>query len=175
MNAPVQEHRTHLPHFPFSSEVPPYAVMRVTHACVPARTGEGGLLLHAGRGWNLQSFGGEFFCLALPTLRRGDDRGSEIYRCGIIPMRLLRFFVACPPLPAQGCAPARRRTRVPAASPPSLRPLSAYPLAHLQHPSDNPDGIPTTLRGSPQALFRSTPPFKSHSAPRPPQTPVPSS
>jgi hypothetical protein len=43
MNAPVQEHRTHLPHFPFSSEVPAYAVMPVTHACVPARAGEGGL------------------------------------------------------------------------------------------------------------------------------------
>ena len=71
--------------------------------------------------------------------------------------------------------PARRRTRVPAASPPSLRPLSAYALAHLQHHSDNPDGIPTTPLRSPQPLFRSTLPFKSHSAPRPPQTPAASS
>ena len=76
---------------------------------------------------------------------------------------------------AQGCAPARRRTRVPAASPPSLRPLSAYALAHLQHHSHNPYGIPTKLRCFPQALFRSTLPFKSHSAPRPPQTPAASS
>src|SRR5208337_3764436 len=131
--------------------------------------------LHAGRSWNLQSFGGEFFCLALPTLRRDDDRGSEIYRCGIIHMRLLRFFVASPPLAALGCAPARRRTRVPAASPPSLRPLSAYALAHLPHHSDIPGGVPTPLRCSPQAPFRSTLPFKSHSAPRPPQTPAASS
>jgi len=131
--------------------------------------------LHAGRSWNLQSFRGEFFCLALPALRRDHDRGSETYGCGIIPMHILRFFVACPPLAAQGCAPARRRIRVPAASPPSLRPLPAYALAHLQHHSGNPDGIPTTPRGSPHALFRSTLPLKSHSAPRPPQTPAASS
>jgi hypothetical protein len=111
----------------------------------------------------------------LPTLRRGHDRGSEIYSCGIIHMRLLRFVVACPPVAAQGCAHARRRTRMPASSPPSLRPLSAYALPHLQHHSDNPDGIPTTPRCSPQVLFRSTLPFKSHSTPRPPQTPAASS
>jgi hypothetical protein len=60
--------------------------------------------LHTRRDWNLQRSGGEFFSLALPTLRRGHDRGSEIYRCGIIHMRLLRFFVACPPLAARGCS-----------------------------------------------------------------------
>src|SRR5208337_2367965 len=111
----------------------------------------------------------------MPTLRRDHDRDTEIYGCGIIHVRLLRFFVACPPLAAHGCALARRRTRVPAASPPSLRPLSAYARAHLQHHSDNPDGIPTTPRCSPQPLFKSTLPFKSHSAPRPPQTPAASS
>ena len=72
-------------------------------------------------------------------------------RCGaamivVQSMRLLRFFVACPPLAAQGCAPARRRTRVPPASPLSLRTLSACALPHLQRHSDNPGGVPITLR-----------------------------
>jgi hypothetical protein len=34
----------------------------------------------------------------LPTLRRGHDRNPEIYRCGIINMLLLRFFITPPPL-----------------------------------------------------------------------------
>src|SRR5437870_4051051 len=62
-----------------------------------------------------------FVPLTLPALRRGHDRDAEIYGCGIIHMLLLRFFVACPPLAAQGCAPARPRIRVPA----SQRPLAA--------------------------------------------------
>ena len=156
-----------------SLRIPRQSLARLPLGAIPTTAAQ--YLLHPGRGWTLQSSGGEFFSLALPTLRRGDDRGSEIYRCGIIHMRLLRFFVACPPRAAQGCAPARRLIRVPAASPSSLRPLSAYAFAHLQHHSDNPDGIPTTLRCSPQALFRSTSSFKSHSAPRPPQTPAASS
>ena len=96
-------------------------------------------LLHAGRGWNLQSSGGEFFCLALPTLRRGDDRGSEIYRCGIINMHLLRFFVALsttgdpedvlPHADALVCPPLRHRLSQ--HSPHTL-------LPHLQRHSDNP-------------------------------------
>ena len=55
-------------------------------------------LLHACRSGNLQTFSGGFFCLALPTLRRGHDRNPEIYRCGIINMLLLRFFITPPPL-----------------------------------------------------------------------------
>ncbi len=117
----------------------------------------------------------ELFCLALPTLRRGDDRGSEIYRCGIIHMRLLRFFVACSTTGGPGMCSRTPAHSCAAASPPFLRPLSAYTLAHLQHHSDKPGGVPPTLRCSPQAPFRSTLPFKSHSAPRPPQTPAASS
>src|ERR1035441_3259107 len=172
---PSTDLRTHLPHFPFSSEVPPYAVMRVTHACVPARTGEGGLLLHAGRGWNLQSFGGEFFCLALPTLRRGDDRGSEIYRCGIIPMRLLRFFVACPPLSAQGCAPARPRRRVLTPWRPVPAQVSAHTLAGTCDVINDHDPAFPVRRRLPNSRLGRQRAFKSHSAPRPPQTPAASS
>src|SRR5271170_6423022 len=131
--------------------------------------------LHAGRSWNLQSFGGEFFCLALPTLRRDHDRGSEIYGCGIINMLLLRFFITSLLLSTRGCAQARGRTRVSASSPLPRKQLYACALAHLSHHSDHPDGIPTTPRRSPQALFRSRLPFKSHSTPRPPQTPAASS
>ena len=77
-------------------------------------------------------------------------------------MRLLRLFVAGPPRAAPGdVLPHPRRTGVPAVSPPTLQPLSAYALAHLQHHSDNPDSIPTTPRCSPRALFRSTLPLKS--------------
>ena len=132
-------------------------------------------LLHASRGWTLQSFGGGFFCLPLPTLRRDHDRGSEIYRCGLINMFLLRFFITPLPLSTRGCALARRRTGVSASSPLPRKQLSACALAHLSRHSDHPDGIPTTPRRSPQAPFSSRLPFKSHSAPRPPQTPAASS
>jgi hypothetical protein len=111
----------------------------------------------------------------LPTLRRDHDRGSEIYRCGIIHMLLLRFFITPLPLSTLGCAQARGRTRVSASSPLPRTQLSACALAHLSRHSDHPDGIPTTPRRSPQAPFRSRLPFKSHSAPRPPQTPAASS
>jgi hypothetical protein len=87
--------------------------------------------------------------------------------CGIIHMLLRRFFVACPPLSARGCAPARPRTCVSASSPTPLMQLSACALAHLGRHSDHPHRIPTTPLT--QALFRSTMPLKSHSAPRPPQ------
>src|SRR5580765_6636300 len=53
----------------------------------------------------------EFFSLALPALRRIDDRDSEIYCCGTISMHVLRFFLTRPSVPMQGCAPARRRIR----------------------------------------------------------------
>src|SRR6266567_2201248 len=155
-----------------SLRIPRQSLSRFPPGTIPTTAVQPSLIqspLHTRRDWNLQRCGGEFFSLALPTLRRDDDRGSEMYRCRIIHMLLLRFFVGRPPLAAQGCAPARRPTRVPAASPPSLRPLSAYALAHLQHHSDNPSGVSTTLRCSPQAPFRSTLPFKSHSAPHPPQ------
>src|SRR5256885_8924765 len=87
-------------------------------------------------------------------------------------MLLLRFFIARPPLSTRRCAPARGRTRVSASSPLPLKQLSACALAHLSRHSDHPDGIPTTPHRSPQALFRSRLRLKSHSAPRPPQTPA---
>jgi len=108
-------------------------------------------LLHASRSWTLQSFGGGFLCLALPTLRRDHDRGSEIYRCGIINMLLLRFFLTPLPLSTRGCALARGRTRVSASSPLPRKQLSPCALAHLSRHSDHPDGIPTTPRRSPQS------------------------
>src|ERR1700693_2778618 len=132
-------------------------------------------LLHASRSWTLQSFGGGFFCLALPTLRRDHDRGSEIHGCGIINMFLLRFFITPLPLSTRGCAQARRCTRLSASSPLPRKQISARTLAHLSRRSDHPDGHPTTPRRSPQAPFRSRLPFKSHSAPLPPQTPAASS
>ena len=132
--------------------------------------------LHAGRDWNLQSSGGEFFSLALPTLRRGHDRGSEIYRCGIIHMRLLRFFVACPPLAARGCAPARRRTRVPTPSATVSRATFAHTLwRHLRRYQRSPTPAPPRSPLLSQLSIRSQLAFKSHSAPRPPQTPAASS
>jgi len=67
--------------------------------------------LHAARSWNLQSFRGEFFCLALPTLRRDHDRGSETYGCGIIYLHILRFVVAHASLLLLRCAPALRPIR----------------------------------------------------------------
>ena len=83
-----------------------------------------------------EACGREFVSLALPTLRRGDDRGSEIYRCGIIHMLLLRFFVAGPPLAAQGCAPARPAHSCACRLADRLSaPLSAYASAHLRHHS----------------------------------------
>src|SRR6266404_3376922 len=90
-------------------------------------------------------------------------------------MLLLRFFVADPPLPSQGRARSRGRTRVSASSPTLLPQPSTSSFVHFGCPYNHPVGIPTTPRGSPQALFRFTLPFKSHSAPRPPQTPAASS
>ena len=126
----------------------------------------------ASRSWTLQSFGGGFFCLALPTLRGDHDRGSEIDGCRIINMLLLRFFLTPLPLSTRGCAQARGRMPVSASSPLPRKQLSACALAHLSRHSDHPDGIPITPRRSPQAPFRSRLPFKSHSTPRPPQTPA---
>ena len=90
-------------------------------------------------------------------------------------MLVLRFVVAGPPLPSQGRARSRGRTRVSASSPTLLPQPSTSSFVHFGCPYNHPVGIPTTPRGSPQALFRFTLPFKSHSAPRPPQTPAASS
>jgi hypothetical protein len=119
----------------------------------------------------LQSFGGGFFCLALPTLRRDHNRGSEIYECGIINMLLLRFFITPLPLSTRGCAQARGRTLCPL---PLHYLVSKFPHALLLISA----AAPTIRMAFPPRLaapFRSRLPFKSHSAPRPPQTPAASS
>jgi hypothetical protein len=113
--------------------------------------------------------------LALPALRRGHDRGSEIYGCGIIHMRLLRFFVACPPRAALGCAPALRRTRVPIPPRHITAPRSAHASALTWDTLNDRHATVPVHPCSPSSRFGNRLPFKSHSAPRPPQTPAASS
>src|SRR5262252_438788 len=87
-------------------------------------------------------------------------------------MHVLRFFLM-PSLPTtRGCAPARpyipaltRSPRPP--SPPSTNPPAA--LCTIAH------GLDRLFRCLTIDLLRPKPPFKSHSAPRPPQTPAASS
>src|SRR5262252_5540523 len=84
-------------------------------------------------------------------------------------MHVLRFFLM-PSLPTtRGCAPARRYipalTRSPRPpSPPSTNPPAA--LCTTAH------GLDRLFRCLTIDLLRPKPPFKSHSAPRPPQTPA---
>ena len=109
---------------------------------------------------------------ALPTLRRSDRRDSETYGCGIIYMHILRFFVAHPTIDLRMCSGTR--TRVFASSPLPLKQLSASALTHLAHRSAIPTTFPPASPVSPCSI-RSRLPLKSHSAPRPPQTPAASS
>jgi hypothetical protein len=117
----------------------------------------------------------EIFSLALPALWRGHDRDAEIYGRGVIPMFLLRFFLAGGPLLLLGCAPAHRRIRVltpcqHALPPPSTRLLAATPdLSIIAHAAF------LVRCCSPTAGLGGQLAFKSHSAPRPPQTPAASS
>ena len=74
----------------------------------------------------------EFFCLALPALRRIDGRDSEIYRCGIISMRVLRFFLTSPSLAIQRCAPARQRMRVLTRRCTTVRTTLRHTLLHVR-------------------------------------------
>src|SRR3989449_182353 len=131
--------------------------------------------LHAGRSWNLQSFGGEFFCLALPTLRRNHDRGAEIYGCGIIHMHLLRFIVARASLLLLRCAPAHRRIRVPTPRRHTAVPRSAHTSEGICDALSHHHATGPVHQCSPSARFCDRLPLKSHSAPRPPQTPAASS
>src|SRR5208337_114176 len=155
-----------------SLRVPRQSLSRFPLGTIPTTAVQ---LPNACPGGDWPSFLRDFVPLALPALRRSHDRGAEIYGCGIIHMLLLRFFVAGPPLPSQGRARSRRRTRVSASSPTLLTQSSTSAFVHFGCPYNHPVGIPTTPRSSPQALFRSRLPFKSHSAPRPPQTPAASS
>jgi len=101
-----------------------------------------------------------------------ESRDSEIHCCGIISMHILRFFLMPPSPTIRGCALARRRIRVLTRGP---RPISL--------PSTNTPavlgsialGLDRLFRFLPADLLHPKPPFKSHSAPRPPQTPAASS
>ncbi len=114
----------------------------------------------------------EFFSLALPALRRKHDRDSEIYRCGISPMHVLRFFLTHPSITELGCARACRCIR--------LSSLGQWPLLPpspdtLSCPCSTTHDLNPVLRGLLINLLRPKLPFKSHSSPRPPQTPAASS
>jgi hypothetical protein len=109
--------------------------------------------LHAGRSWNLQSFGGEFFCLALPTLRRDHDRGSESYGCGIIYMHLLRFVVERASLLLLRCAPAHRRIRVPTPRRHAAVPPSAHTSAGIRDALSHHHATAPVHQCSPGARF----------------------
>ena len=140
--------------FPLSS-IPISAVQQFLHAC---------------RSWFLQSFGGGFF-----RLRRDHDRGSEIYGCGIIHMHILRFVVALSSLPLSRCAPAHRCIPAPTPRQQATLPRSAHTSAGICHALNHHHPAVTVHQCSPGARFGGRPPFKSHSAPRPPQTPAASS
>jgi hypothetical protein len=87
-------------------------------------------------------------------------------------MHVLRFLLTLTSVPHLACAEARRRLRVLIQRQPPRFPLSADTLAALCSiaPTPNqPFSRPLTNLLPPKL------PFKSHSAPRPPQTPAASS
>src|SRR5438874_11082010 len=110
--------------------------------------------------------------MALPTLRRIDDGDSEIYCFGTISMHVLRFFLMPSSPTTRGCAPARRYIRVLTRGPQPLSPPSTNIPAALCTTAHSLDRL---LRCPPIDLLRPKLPFKSHSAPRPPQSPAASS
>jgi len=114
----------------------------------------------------------EFFSLALPTLRRKHDRGSEIYRRGINSMHVLRFFLTHPSMADFGCARAHPCACV---SSPRRSPLIPPFPDTLSSPYSRTHDLNLSLRSLVIDLLHSKLPFKSHSAPRPPQTPAASS
>jgi hypothetical protein len=87
-------------------------------------------------------------------------------------MHVLRFFLTLTLVLEFGCAQARPRIRVLIQCPPPLSRSSPDRLAalcNIAHTANPPFSCPLTK------LFRPKLPFKSHSAPRPPQTPAASS
>jgi hypothetical protein len=156
-----------------SPRIPRQSLSLRSFSAVPTTANQSSL--HTWRNWNLQRYGGEFFSLALPTLRRGHDRGSQIYGCGIIHMRLLRFFVACPLLAARECAPAHSPIRVPTPWRQIPVPLFTHILAGAFGAINDRHPVFPLRRRLPNPRLRSQLAFKSHSAPRPPQTPAASS
>jgi hypothetical protein len=87
-------------------------------------------------------------------------------------MHLLRFFLTLTSVLDLGCAEAHRRIRVLIQCPRPLSRPSAGRLAALRRSPHIPNptsSYPLTKVSRPELLF------KSHSAPRPPQTPAASS
>ena len=87
-------------------------------------------------------------------------------------MHVLRFFLTLTSVPDLACAEARHRIRALIHHQRPLSPLSADTLAALcsSAPTANP-----TFSHPLTNLLQSKLPFKSHSAPRSPQTPAASS
>src|SRR5208337_1861606 len=87
-------------------------------------------------------------------------------------MHVLRFFLMPSSPTLRGCAPARRRIRVLVLSKQSsLRLANSRALGSLHVPNNTFTALCSST--IPQVHLR--PAFKSHSAPRPPQTPAASS
>ena len=123
--------------------------------------------IDAGRSSPRASAVREFFSLALPALRRKHGRDSEIYRCGISPMHVLRFFLTRPSITELGCARARRCIRL---SSPGQRPLLRSSPDTLPCPYSTTHDLNPVPRCLLIVLLHPKLPFKSHNSPRPPQT-----
>ena len=132
-------------------------------------------LPYARRNRGLPNFPREFYPLALPALRRGYDRDSEIYRCGVINMRLLRFFVALSSVAPGRRALARRPIRVFISCRHDLAQSSRRPAADIFGAVDTLHTALPVRRCSPGSRLGTKLPFKSHNSTRPPQAPAASS
>ncbi len=110
-----------------------------------------------------------------PALRRGHDRDSEIYRCRVINMRLLRFFVALSSVARCRRALARRSIRVFTPCRHALTQLSVRALAGTCGVVDDLHAAFPIRRCSSSSRLGTKLPFKPHNSTRPPQTPAASS
>jgi hypothetical protein len=127
------------------------------------------------RNGNLPNSLREFYPLALPALRCSHDRDSKIYRCRIINMCLLRFFIALSSVALCRRAPARRSIRVSTPCRDALAQLSMSALASTCRASDVPHAAFSARWPSSGSRLGTKLPFKSHNSTRPPQTPAASS
>ena len=111
--------------------------------------------------------------LALPALRRDDDRVAKIHCRGTMQMQFVRFFVGLPPAALLRRALARRSTRVRDShqrdlSASSSRASALYFAQRVHH-------LPKLFAPSrhPANSFRGTKrPFNPHNSTRPPQPPA---
>src|SRR5690349_7478281 len=114
---------------------------------------------------DVSTFGGRFH--HVPDGLRRDSIAPDL-----IHMRLLRCFLTLPSFAKPGCAKARPCICVPILGSQPLSPRSADTLAASLH---TPQTANPTFSRPPTNLFPPELLFKSHSAPRPPQTPAASS